>query len=807
MICSIQRIARFTVALALAGTLLAGCQNPEEQVAEYLASARELQQAGDDAKAKLQLRNVLEIEPRNVDANLMMADYAQAEQDLETAASYLKRAVGGDEGNTPNRQRFTQLLILIGSLDEAAAQLEVLERTAATHPRTMMLHGMLAARRGERDRARELTSAAYVAAPEDSEVAGAHAAMLLVTGAPDQAIEVLGSAVAAHPADTALRMLHFQALAAADRREEAAATLRDLLAATPGELGAWRALAIYQARNDDIDAAESTLREMVAANPQSVDAKLMLAGFLGQHDREAAIESLRGFVTEVQNADGTRLKFALGAMYLRDESLEDASAVFLQIATADVPVADRLSAQNQLARIALKQENREEASRIVADILTASPKNPDALIARAIIALGERRAEDAVFDLRMALRERPDSDVAEVLLAHAHLQDSATELAERSYLNALRINPANERAAVGYAQLRVAQQDYTRALKTLEDFGTTGRSSAAVQRLRLQILLAQKDWRGATSLAGSIAEREARPGFGKYVTALTLQGQEHYEEALKLYEEVLVEDSGLLGAAGGIAYCYAALGRLEQGIGWLREFAAQQPDVAARRLLLANELLRNGRSGEAVAEFETVIATQPDTIEAYRTLGSVLLQDGKAAKAIEVFENGMTANPGALELQLLLAGALETSGDRTRAEMLYRELLERLPTLDVAANNLAVLLAAGGTDAARLEEASRIAARFKHSDNPWFADTLGWIYHLQGNHAEAEKLLARAAEQNADQAVFQYHLGAVLAALQRPDEAKRHLERAEALARENGQFEGYDEAMSLLAKLSQAGPG
>lgn len=792
-----RRLGVFAVLLPL----LSACESSEDKISAYLASARELQASNEEEKARLQLRNVLELDRRNVEANLMMAEsYADA-QDWRRAVGHLQEAIAGAPEDVEARFKLVRLLLATGSVDEAEAQLSAVEALAADDPRTIMLRGVTLARRGNAVEAQALTERAFRAAPGDSEIVAAHAAILLMHGKAVQALGVVTQGLEHHPDDTSLRLLQFEALAAEGRQERATEVLRSVLEREPERLPVWRALAIYLMRNDDTAGAEAALREMVRANPGSVDAKLMLAGFLGQNDLGSAIEALKSFVSDPLSADN-RLRFALGEAFLQGNALGEASDVFLDIATATgTPIPERLIAQNQIARIALKQNDKREAAAIVAEILSADARNPDALLTRAMIALSERRADDAIFDLRLVLRERPDSDQANVLLGRAYLQNGAVELAERGLFEALKINPLNEQAAVAYAQMRISRQDYAGALKVLDTLASGGAGSADAERLRLQILLAQRDWRQATDVGGRIADRERRPAFARYVMGLTLQGQQKYREAIDIFTEVVEEDPSLLGAAAGVAQAHASLGNAARGVEWLRKFADAAPEVLERRMLLANQLLQTGQKAAAVAELESVIVRDPNRIEAHKLLGSVALRDGDTARAMAAYERGLAANPDSIELQLLLAGALESAGDKERAMALYAALLQRIPTLDVAANNYAVLLAGDGSDPQRLAEAHGIAARFASSSNPWYADTLGWILHLQGKYAEAEKLLSRAVEGAPDEALFRYHLGASLVELDRLQEAKPHLQRAESLAREHGEFEGFDGFRLLLSRL------
>ena len=62
-------------------------------------------------------------------------------------------------------------------------------------------------------------------------------------------------------------------------------------------------------------------------------------------------------------------------------------------------------------------------------------------------------------------------------------------------------------------------------------------------------------------------------------------------------------------------------------------------------------------------------------------------------------------------------------------------------------------------DPARLEEARQFASRFESADHPYYADTLGWIYFLEGNSSKAVEILNRVVKRAPNEAVFRYPLG------------------------------------------------
>lgn len=796
---SLKPCALLMALLLLAG--LAGCQSSEEETQAFLDSARTLHDQGDDEKAILQLRNVLQRDGANAEANFMMAEYYEGKRDWPRMLGHLEQVIKSDPGSIPARLKMARLMLMQNELDSAAQQVAAVETQEPGNTQAMMLRGVLVVREGDQKGGLELAKRAYLADTSNIEIVGAYASMLIATGSADEAVEVILQALESRPDDKALGVLLFQAYAAQDRRKEAADVLIATARRDPHSLPDWRMLAAYHARNGDFAAAEAVLREMNAANPDSVEAKLTLASFLGQRDEQAAIDVLKQFIADAPMAS-SELRFALGEAYLRGKSLDEASQQFQDIVASSSSATQVMTARNQLARIALRQNRNDEAAAIVAEVLAGDPRNMDALLARAAIALAANRTDDAIIDLRTVWQDHPDSDQTLVLMAQAYMQNSAGDLAERSLREALKINPLNERAALGYARMQLARQDYAGALKVLETLSQGGVDSGEADALRLQILLSQKDWRGATNLAGDMADKRNNPGFDAYVLALTLQAQGHYRESIEQFSRALEKNAGLQGAALGILRCHAALGESEVGLDWLRSYVAGDPESPERQLMLANELARIGQVDEARTIYEAVIAAHMQNLDAWKLLGGLAVRQNEFSAAVRIFERGLEAIPQSQDLKLLLADTAQRAGDPLRAEKLYREVLEQMPTLDLAANNLAALLAGDGSDQEQLAEARTIAMRFEKSEQPFFCDTLGWIYYLAGEQENAERLLSRAVAGAPDQALFQYHLAAVLEKLGRVVEAREHLQRALSLAGEHGQFDGYDEAMVLLARVS-----
>jgi tetratricopeptide (TPR) repeat protein len=130
----------------------------------------------------------------------------------------------------------------------------------------------------------------------------------------------------------------------------------------------------------------------------------------------------------------------------------------------------------------------------------------------------------------------------------------------------------------------------------------------------------------------------------------------------------------------------------------------------------------------------------------------------------------------------------------------YEVLHEHRPHLDLAANNLAMLLVTYRKDQASLDRARELAAPFADSDVGALLDTHGWVLFKRGEVLAALSSLQRASAAAPDSKVILYHLGMAQLRAGQPDKARASLEAALA---EGASFTGTDEARLALTQLKQ----
>jgi Flp pilus assembly protein TadD len=204
----------------------------------------------------------------------------------------------------------------------------------------------------------------------------------------------------------------------------------------------------------------------------------------------------------------------------------------------------------------------------------------------------------------------------------------------------------------------------------------------------------------------------------------------------------------------------------------------------------------------AKAEASFIQATQlrQDWTLPYLNLSRLMIESSKPDMAIAVLQRGLQNNPDDATLKLTLASTQQTTKDIDGAMITYRSLLETNPKLDVAANNLAALVADYKySEPKKLDDALALAQRFQASENPFYLDTLGWLHYRKGDYSLAVVFIAKALENRPDNAQLNFHLGMAQYKAGNAAEARRFLEKAVALG--TNEPEIVSEAQTVLKTL------
>jgi tetratricopeptide (TPR) repeat protein len=188
---------------------------------------------------------------------------------------------------------------------------------------------------------------------------------------------------------------------------------------------------------------------------------------------------------------------------------------------------------------------------------------------------------------------------------------------------------------------------------------------------------------------------------------------------------------------------YSEAGKLQESEGAYKKALEKDPNRTSSNFLLFTDYMKSGRMDEGIARLNELIKKNPNDATAYGLRGQIY----------------------------------ESQGKRTEAKQSYSQALKINPGLDVAANNLAYILAEEGTD---LNTALGYAqtARQKQPESASIADTLGWVYFKLGNYVLAREQAKFAISKDPENASFNYHLGMIYKESKQLAEAQTALKKA-----------------------------
>lgn len=790
-----NRPLRTTIIVSLALALTA-CGGAAERKAKYMEKGQALYQQGNYDKAQVELRNVLQIDPKDIEARYLLGVVLEQQKNYQGAAGSYLAVLEQDSNFNKARIRLGRLYLLGSAPDRAMQMVDDALARAPENADVIAVRGGVRALRGDLDGALRDGERALALEPDHTDAVSLLAGVYTQKKQYTRAVELLDRGLAQNPTMSGLRALLAEVYAVQGKHAQAAEQLLTIVRAEPDQFGHRLRLAMYHSQNRQLDEAESVLREAMAHAPENAEPVLALVRFLDQ-ERGRAIAQKELITLIEQRPTLFALRFELARLHEQGGEVEKARADYQAVIAKDGKGLHGLQARNQLARLWLHENNHERAMPLIREVLDKNAHDNDALMLRARIAIGKNDPAAAIVDLRAVTRDQPDSVEVLRLLAMAHARNREPALASDALKRAVEIDPRDGAIRLQLGQL-LAPTDAAAALAQYREVLKREPGNPPALEAIFRVHAAKRDWVAAQATLAQLRKHQPDAALGYYLTGLLAQMRGEYAASVAPLEAALARAPDAGDALATLVRSYLAQQQTTQARDRLQKSIAAAPGNPVAHALLGEVYLIDRQAEPAMAALRKSIELAPRLAPSYRNLAAALLLKNDIAAAERVLVDGVRATGNDAALIGELAAFYQRIGRADDAIAQYEALLKQAPDSPVAMNNLAMLLVTHRSDRADLERARVLAERLQAGDNAAFLDTVGWVRYKHGEVTAAISALERALKYAPDEPLLRYHLGMAYYTQGDSGKAREHLGRA---VNAKADFHGIDEAKSTLAKI------
>ncbi|MFA5983139.1 MAG: tetratricopeptide repeat protein [Methylococcaceae bacterium] len=778
--------------LALVCSLVA-CGGAEGRKAKYLAEGKKLFEAGDFQKAQLSFKNVLQIDPKNIEARYQMAEASRQLNDLQGAVGQYLAVIGEDPKHVMARLRMGQVYLLVNKADEAEKMAKEVQALDPENVEGMVLMASVLSSKKETDTAMAILGEALKKQPDFLSANLLMASLTAKTGKVDEAIQMLKNISEKNATDPAPLQLLAQLYAEKQDTNKVQETLEALVKIKPEKLEYRVRLALFFTAINKLDNAEEVLRQAIKDLPGDENAKLALIDFLiNKRTTETAVAELLPMIE--QNPDNYKLRFKLVDLELAQKQADKAEETLKEIVERDQKGPQSLKARNKLAKLYVATKRLDEAKALTKEVIGENPRDADALTLRGEFSLSERKIPEAIGDFRAVLVDQPQNTTVLKLLSAAHLVNSEPLLARENMEKVLEITPKDESARLDLVRLLLETGKQDQAMQQLEALLKLNPNSKLGLEAAFKLQLSQKHWDKAQALAKRVQDTYPEEGLGYFLSGLGFQAENKVEKSLPEFEKALAKQPTAIEPLTQLVKSYLVLKQPEKALAKLNEAVKKEPKNFVANNLTGEVYLSTGKVDEALAAFKKTVSLKPEWPNPYRWIAKIYLSKSNKADAIKTYQEGIEKTKGAIELMNDLAAIYHSDGEGDKVIALFEEAYKLDPKPEIA-NNLASYLADHGTDAASLERAAKLAEPLAQANNANMLDTVGWIAYKQGNYPKAKEVLLKAIALDPESAVNNYHLGMVYFKENDKTKAVEHLKKS---VDKNIGFYGLDTAKETL---------
>ncbi len=742
-------------------SVLSACGGKEKRLSEHLSKGREFFDQGLYEKAQVELKNVLQIDPKVAEPYYLFGKIEERQKNLQKAFGYYLKAVELDPANEGARAKLGSFYLFSGDSANAKQQADAILSADAADPDGLVLKASIQAREKDVPGAIAIAEQVVASHPAHTDARALLAALVTSQGDRARARQVLSEGVAAAPKAVDLRLILITLLLASDQADEAAVRYQEVIDLDPKNIEHRVGLARLDAERGHLDRAEATLKAAILADPEDDQRYVFLADFLAaRRDFASAEMSLKEAIAARPRAYA--LRFSLAGLYRSRGPAEKLDAVYEEIIELDKLGPSGLRARAELADLRWSQGKSRDAASLVAEVLKNNPRDNRALMLRGRMSLAKADAVNAIADFRTVIKDQPDSLEVVTELARAHLANDEMALAKDTLAQALGRYPDSPPLRIMLAEIKTMANDLSGAASDLAMVLEKQPKNPAALVARATVEMRKGDKEKAERTLLGLKQAYPNDATAHHRLGAFYLANRKYDEAEAAFDAALAIVPQAIEPLTGLVNVHRAKGKPQAGVQRLERAVKESPENFLAWALLGHARAAAKEYAQAETAFRTAIEKNQNVVGSHIELAKFLARQGQGQAALQAMQDGLKVLPDNAVLMAQLAALHGSAGRSKDAMQVYERMVELDAENDLAANNLASLLLDENTDAGSYQRAHQLAARFETSLNPAYLDSLGWAHYRLGAFAKAVEVLRRANAKAPDSLLLSFHLGMAL---------------------------------------------
>ena len=775
------RTALLIPCLVAGALLFTACSSREQRAQAYYESGMSFLKKNEYAKARLELRNALQLKGDLIEAWRALAQVDEHDRNMQALAEDLRRIAELDAKDVDTRTKLARLYLMSGAVSESLKLANAAQEIDPNNSTILALKAALLFRLKDPSGAVREANKALSLDPRNTDALVILAAERFMVGDPDEALRTLEHVTDDHKDNLGVVALKINIYERKGDTAQAETLLRQLVARNPNESAFRTQLIRFYLIHQRPQDAENELRAVVAKNPDDSTAGLQLASLLGS---VKGVSAARAELMARIKAGGQVFPYqlALAKLDFAQGDVSGSTTLLQDLIKTTAKPDDQMLARVTLAQMYIGKNNVAAAEPLINEILNIDNRNNEGLRLRAAIRVDRSQFDDAIADLRRALNDQPRSPALLASLALAYERSGAIELADKAFLDATRAANFDPTFGMNYVAFLERRGLSEQAENVLVQLAGRNPNNVSVLSALARIKLARQDWVGAHQAADAIRNINSKSEVAEQIHAAAFGGQQKFNDSLTILRDAYDAKPNDVQPMAALVDGYLKAKQTDNAQALLQDVLKANPQNAEALTLMGTVQLVKNNPQQAERNFEAAIKAQPSNAVGYRALADLYARQNKIDEALKIVRAGLEHQAKNFQLRFALAGLLEVKRDYELAIAEYEAMLKDQPGSMIVANNLASLLADHRADKASMDRAKSIALLLKNSQIPQFKDTLGWVSYQSGDYETAASLLEDAVSKMPNVALVRYHLGMTYMAAGQGEKAAEQFKKARDLA-------------------------